>query len=137
MSPFWPLAHDADIGLLVRAPDLPGLFIEAAKGLVLLLVGEFPVVPAGWRELELEAPEAEELLVDFLSELLYLANSEGLAAVKVELTLLTGTRLQARLGVVPVERLDKLKEEIKGVTYHHLELRRTDQGLETELFFDV
>ena len=137
MSPFWPLNHEADIGLLVRASDLKGLFVESAKGLVLLLVGEFPVVPAGWRTLTLEAPEAEELLVDFLSEILYLANSEGLAAVQVELPELSQTRLEARLGVVPVDRLGQLKEEIKGVTYHHLELKRTDQGLETELVFDV
>ncbi len=137
MPPFWPISHTADLGLRIRAGDLAALFIEAAKGLVLFLVDEFPVQPILWREIELEAPDEELLLADFLSEILALAVIEGLAAVKVEVDEVRQNRLQARLGLKPVSELGGLKQEIKAVTYHGLEIRRRGGQIEAQVIFDV
>ena len=137
MSPFWSIDHTADMGLLVRARTREELFIEAAKGLVLLLAGEFPVVPAFWRELEVEAPEMDLLLVDFLSEILALVTVEELVPIKVEIDRLETQSLKARAGFVRLKDLGGLKREIKAVTYHGLSLTETASGLEARLIFDV
>ncbi|MBW1712516.1 MAG: archease [Deltaproteobacteria bacterium] len=137
MTPFWPIDHTADLGLRVRAQSLDQLFVEAAKGLSLLLAEEFPVTPAGWRQVEIEAPEAEILLADFLSEILSLAVVEGLVTVKVDLESLDQTRIKANLGFMPVADLGGLKQEIKAVTYHGLAIEQIDQGLEATIIFDI
>lgn len=137
MSPFWPIGHTADLGLLVRAASLEELFVEAAKGLALLLVGEFPVTPAGWREIEIQGPDREVLLVDFLSELLALTTVEELVPVRVELDELEAESLKARAGFVRLKDLGGLKREIKAVTYHGLSVTRTPEGYEARLVLDV
>jgi SHS2 domain-containing protein len=141
MTPFWPIDHTADLGLLIRSDSKAGLFSEGAKGLVLLLVDEFTVQPTGWREVALEGPDDEVLLVDFLSEVLALAVVEGLAGVAVEDSILSGPEGQrsfkARLGYAPVKNMGGLKQEIKAVTYHGLEIKEIPSGYETTVVFDV
>jgi len=137
LSPFWPLEHTADAGLLVRAPSLAGLFVEAAKGLVCLLLHEVVLRPTGRRDLELEAPERDLLLADFLSEILYLASAEGLVTLNVEMVEFEPTRLKARLGVKSARDLGGLKTEIKAVTYHGLKIEETEEGFEAKVIFDV
>ena len=141
MTPFWPIEHTADLGLLIRAETKSGLFVEAAKGLTLLLVAEFHVVPAGWRQVSVEAPDDDILLADFLSEILALATVEGLAAVEVRDLQLSGPagerRLTADIGHLQVKDLEGLKQEIKAVTYHGLEIKEIEGGFEATVIFDV
>ena len=137
MSPFWPLSHTADLGLLVRSESLAGLFGEAAKGLICLLLHEVQLRPSGWRELEVEAPDRELLLADYLGELLYLASVEGLVTLKVEIVEFEPTRLRARLGVKPARELGGLKTEIKAATYHGLRIEEIEGGFEAQVIFDV
>ncbi len=137
MCPFWTFDHTADLGLLVRAGTMEELFTEAAKGLTLLLVGEYPVVPAGWREIQVEAPGPEILLADFLSELLILTTVEELVPVKVEIDRLDSDSIKVQAGIIRLKDLGGLKREIKAVTYHGLSVAETDSGLEARLVFDV
>ena len=137
MPPFWSIDHTSDLGLLVRAETLRELLVEAAKGLVLLLVGEFPVVPGLWREIEVEAPDTEILLADFLAEILALVTVDELVPVKVEIEHLQPRKVQARVGLTRLRDLGGLKREIKAVTYHGLSLAETASGLEARLVFDV
>ena len=111
--------------------------MDAAKGLVLLMVGEYPVRPALWRELEVEGPDLEILLADFLSEILALVTVEELVPVKVELDLLEPEKVKPRAGLIRLKDLGGLKREIKAVTYHGLSLVETASGVEARLVFDV
>ncbi len=127
------LEHTADWALEVWAPDLAALLAEAARG----MYGLMGVVLAGGRrqqrQLELAAADRESLLVEFLAELLYLAESEGLAFDALELEAADG-RLAARLEGAPIESHTK---DIKAVTYHRLKVCDTEGGLLTRIVFDV
>ncbi|HOC44079.1 MAG TPA: archease [Thermoanaerobaculales bacterium] len=127
------LGHTADWALEVWAPDLATLLAEAAIGMYRLMGVVRADGPRQRRRLELEGADRESLLVEFLAELLYLAESEGLAFDVLELVAAEG-RLEARLEGAPIGSQTK---EIKAVTYHKLEVRDTDQGLETCIVFDV
>lgn len=71
--------HTADWSLRVRGRDLTALFRYAAIGIARLLAGDVSVVPLDTtREIVLEAYDGEGLLVDWLSELAYWAECEGL-----------------------------------------------------------
>jgi SHS2 domain-containing protein len=127
--------HTADWALHVRGPDLPGLFGRAALGMARLLAGDLAAVPLEEaRELALAADDAEGLLVEFLGELAYWAERDGLVCPVVELdeVLPTALRATARGG-----RLAELQKHIKAVTYHDLDIRPYDGGLEVTIVFDV
>jgi len=126
-------AHTADWELEVWAPDLPALFEQAARGMAALAGVQLQPSPPQMRHLELEAIDAESLLVRFLEELLYLQNMEGLA-FNVFRLVIDGWRLQGDLEGAPITRLDK---EIKAVTFHNLKVQTGERGLEVRIVFDV
>lgn len=133
------LAHTAEVGLRVRAPDHPALFACAAVGMF-ALVGVC-TEDSGKREpgaafsLAIEAIDAESLLVDFLSELVYLYDTTGIACVDVGIVAWTPTSLQANVrGWRPTEAP---RMQIKAVTYHGLEIIPLDGGWQATVFFDI
>jgi SHS2 domain-containing protein len=125
--------HTADWELHVWAPDLVGLLEQAARGMYHLEGASILPEPRRTRDFELLFHDPESLLVDFLAELLFLAENEGLGFDQFDLAI-TGDRLQAKLTGAPFASLAK---EIKAVTYHNLALRQSDQGLEANVVFDV
>ena len=127
------LEHTADWALEVWAPDLEALLAESARGMYGLMGVVLAEGPRQRRRLELAAADRESLLVDFLAELLYLAESEGLAFDSLELETADG-RLAAILEGGPIESHTK---DIKAVTYHRLEVCDTERGLLTRIVFDV
>jgi SHS2 domain-containing protein len=127
------LEHTADWALQVWAPDMATVLAEAARGMYRLMAVVLDEGPRQRRRLELEAADRESLLVEFLAELLYLAESEGLAFDVLELDV-AGNRLAASLEGAPIGSQSK---EIKAVTYHRLEVRDTKRGIETCIVFDV
>jgi SHS2 domain-containing protein len=125
--------HTADWGLEVWAPDLQGLMEEAARGMFELMGIAVSEESRCHRQLEIGADDREQLLVSFLEELLFIAESEDLAFDGFLLNLV-GTNLLARLeGGFIVSRT----KEIKAVTYHNLEISETRRGLKTSIIFDV
>ena len=130
--------HTADLGLRVRSADLESLFREAAEGLFSVLVE-----PISWNEtigrvdFELEADRTEFLLVDWLNELLYHFETRGLLFASFDVRL-DGNRLVASAQSRPFdEQRDRFLHEVKAVTYHDLEVRRTDQGWLVEVILDI
>ena len=132
-SGYEEVEHTADWSLRVWAPDFAGLLEQGARGMYHLLGIQQAQGPQTSRKLELQAPDAETLMVDFLSELLYVAEEEGLA-FRHFLLRVTETRLEAELQGSPIESQTK---EIKAVTYHRMKIQQGDEQLTTEIVFDV
>ncbi len=135
--PFEELAHTADWAVRVWSDDLQGLLAESVRA-VNALSGLNPAAgPRLNRRLELQAEDAESLLVAFLSEIVYLMEQENLGVRSLHITRLEGDgpfRLEAELECAAVQAVHKL---IKAVTYHNLQIRPTERGLEVEIVFDV
>lgn len=127
------IEHTADWQLEVWAPDLPLLFEQAALGMYELSGTGLESQPHVSEELWLEAPDEEGLLVEFLTELLFLGESQSLAfddfTIQIE-----SHKLYARLSGAPIKSQSK---EIKAVTYHNLEIKEGPRGLEVSIVFDV
>ncbi len=127
------IAHTADWAIKVWAPDLAGLLVEAARGMVALMEFTFEGPKLADRQIELGAEDAEELLVSFLSELLFIGESEGIGFVNAHISL-QGYHLSA---IVDPRKILSQRKEIKAVTYHNLVIRECAEGLETVIVFDV
>ena len=127
--------HTADWSLRVRGGDLAELFSRAAIGIARLLAGDLAAVPLDeTRALALVADDAEGLLVEWLGELAYWAERDGLVCPVVELHEVTPEMLRA---TTRGSRLPELQKHIKAVTYHDLAIRPYDGGLEVTIVFDV
>lgn len=127
--------HTADWALRIYGADFTHLLQNAARGMTTLLVEDPDAVPADVeRQLTLHSIDAETLLVDWLGELAFWAESELLVFNKYELNQVSTTYLRATVigGRVPA-----LSRHIKAVTYHDLEIVEIETGLTATIVFDV
>ena len=127
-------AHTADWELEVWAPDLPCLLEQAARGMYALSGMRLTPGEVQNRMVRLTAADAEGLLVRFLTELLWLAEKQGLGFDAFSIQLDGRYNLQAELCGYAIASVDK---EIKAVTYHNLQVQETSQGLSVKIVFDV
>jgi SHS2 domain-containing protein len=125
--------HTADWSLHAWAESLEELFSECARGMAALAGVRLASGQQVSRRLELSAADPESLLVQFLSEILYLGEEEevGFDTYEIEIN---SDHLTARLTGAAILQVEKI---IKAVTYHNLQVRQTDKGYEVELVFDV
>lgn len=121
--------HTADLGLRVEADSLSELFVEAARGLMSLLV-DHPerIEPRETRRIEVASDELDFLLFDWLNELLYRFDTEGWLGATFEVSVKDLT-LSA---VVRGETLDRDRHqpghEVKAITYHDLAVIESPTG---------
>jgi SHS2 domain-containing protein len=128
------LAHPAEVGLRVRAAAPAELFACAAKGMF-AIIGANPSGRNVRRTVEVESFDAESLLVDWLSELLFLHETTDEVYDQVEITFWAPTRIRAivagGLSAAPPLRA------LKAVTYHGLRLVEQENAWLAEIYFDV
>ncbi len=130
---FREVEHTADLELEVWAPDFLSLLEQAARGMYTLSGLTMRDDQRVKHSLEVHAHDRESLLVSFLTELIYLNETEGLAFDTFDLEL-DGCTLHAHLEGAPIQHQAK---EIKAATYHKLAIREEDEGLKVNVVFDI
>jgi SHS2 domain-containing protein len=135
---FEELEHTADVRMRITAPTLLELFVEGGFALAETLYGEyqsgsetvsFPI--------EAKGNEAIERIVNFLSELLFLTETEYLVPMSFDLAendcVVSGTVA----GVL----FDRTKHTggigVKGISYSGISLTKTVAGYELIIIFDI
>lgn len=132
---FKEIEHTADRALRIYGSDLQELLINAADGMNSLLVQDYNGFCLQEEQpVELDAIDSESLLVEWLSELAYWAETELLVFHKFDLHSVSPTHVKA---TVHGNRVAQLDNHIKAVTYHNLEIIQTDEGLTATVVFDV
>lgn len=129
------LGHTAEVRLRVRGADLGAVLTEAGRGLAAIqLGGRLPRASGEWRSLEVRAPDREALLVDWLNELVYLAEVERWVPVDFEVEEARDTVVRARGRGI---RVTATPSKVKAATHHALAIRDVPEGLEAEVILDV
>ena len=132
---FEEIEHTADCALKIYGTDLTDLLLNAAGGMNSLLNPSKDTSPRQEeRSVRLQAIDAESLLVEWLSELAYWAETEMLVFHKFDLLSVSPTHLEA---IIQGSRAAQLEKHIKAVTYHNLKIVQTDGGLTATVVFDV
>lgn len=138
LVPFEYFEHTADTGLLARGLSLGEAFANAGRGLVGLLVNPAQVRPLEERQVTLAAENLEDLLVDWLNELLFLFDSEGFVPVVYEVAVSGEARLQATLGGEPFDpQRHEARGGVKAATYHQIAVEKTEEGYVLRVILDV
>ena len=130
--------HTADLGILVKAPDVKDLFVDAAYAMTDLMVKGDISKKGTERELLVEGEDFPDLMVRWLSEILYLFDGEHILVSAIEIQSISPIQLQSTLTVVPLKRgHHEILREIKAVTYHQISVKRVHDGWEARIIFDV
>lgn len=135
---FRQLDHTADVRLEVWAPTVEDLFCEAARALFSLITDITKVVPREERKVEVRGESTEELLVEWLNELLFYHDAEGLLFSEFAILRLNPGQLDASAQGEPFspERHEILLP-VKAVTYHGLKVQRKSGDFRCEIILDV
>jgi SHS2 domain-containing protein len=132
---FEEVEHTADQALRIYGSNLKELMINAAHGLNSILVAEYTPDPAQQKKsVKLDAFDIESLLVEWLSELAYWAETEMLIFHEFDIESVSPTHLRSTIYGSPATHFEK---HIKAVTYHNLKVAKTAQGLVATVVFDV
>jgi SHS2 domain-containing protein len=127
--------HTAEVQLQVEAESLSGLLAEAGRALGLLLLRGRAAEPSGEaRTIEVSSVDAEALLVDWLNEIIFLAEVETWIAVEFDVLEASETALKASARGVTVDDPPAL---VKAATFHGLAVEEREGGLQAEVIFDV
>jgi len=133
---FEELPHTADVKIRAHAPTTDALFSEAFRALMQVMYGE-DRKGGIIREVDIESPDEEELLADFLSEILFLSEVDGLVFLSADIRI-TGTTLHAVLDGEPFDRNRHAGgSEVKGISYSGLSITHDTNGYMLDIIFDV
>jgi len=129
--------HTADVGIEAYGHTLEEAFENAAKGMFSIITNGSKIDSKEKRVVQLAVDSDEEqLLVDWLSELLYINDVEGLVFGEFKVSI--GNEL---VGEAWGEKYDREKHgygtEIKAVTYHMLQIKRNKKGFQIRVLFDI
>ena len=132
------LDHTADVGLEAYGADLAELFSNAAGGMFAVIAAPDTIRASKELLVRVEAENLENLLVNWLSELLYLSATRGMLLGRFEISEIDPQHLVANVFGEPIDQSrHELYTEIKAVTYHELKVEKQDQGWIARVLFDV
>jgi len=133
---FEEISHTADVKIRARALTLDALFTEAFLALMQVVYGTDRNVGI-IKEIRIESDDIESLLCDFLSEVLFIAEVEGLVFSRADITI-DGMHLTA---VLNGESFDPVRHssgtEVKGISYSGLVIQKDANGYMLDILFDV
>ena len=138
MKTYELIEHTADVGIRAFGKNLPTAFENAAKGMFDIITDNSEVESVGQYDIILDAPDLEQLLVDWLSELLFLHSAKNLVFGFFNVTIDEQKKhLSAHVFGEPFTTTKHhIGTEIKAVTYHMLKVKNK-RPYEVNVLFDI
>jgi SHS2 domain-containing protein len=131
-------SHTADIGVRVYGRTLKDLFDNAAFAMFDIIADLEGLKGDVEQDIELTAPDHEELLIAWLDELLYKFYTKGVIFYRFDIAELSSDTLKAKaFGRALSDNRNRLKTEIKAATYYNLKIRKLDDYYQVDIVFDV
>jgi SHS2 domain-containing protein len=134
---FVEIDHSGDIGVEAWGEDLAGVLRNATLGLLSLMRWN-PVEPVVERRLRVTSASAEDLLVDWLGEVISVTGTYGELYGEVDVERAGEWYAE---GVLRGERIDPerhaLRFDVKAATYHRVRVERRSDGYHARVIFDL
>jgi SHS2 domain-containing protein len=135
---FQILEHPSDLGIEASGSTIGEAFEQAALGLVTVIAERESIEPLDERLIELDAQDSENLLVRWLSEILYLYDGKDYLVKEARIDSISPTNLRARLlGERYQPEKHTLKLDVKAVTYHQLSIETKNDRTTVRVFLDI
>lgn len=135
--------HTADLGIETWGSTLEEVFANAARALFSEMTRhQLPKAKVGPFNVVVEAFDLEDLLVRWLSELLFLSETKKIIftrfeVLNIEKTISDGkTRLEAKVWGIAFSELTP-EIAVKAITYHALKIEETKSGYMARFVADI
>lgn len=129
------LEHTADLKIRAFGKSQAEVFSNILKGMFETIKPQ--EVSDGQeivRDIKIKSQDIESLLVDFLSEALYLSDVNNEAYFTAKFKKLTNKELEGEIQGIKIEKFEK---EIKAVTWHNLEIKKEKDLWQATVLFDI
>ena len=138
MERFRILEHPADIGFEAFGLTREEVFANAARALFHLIIDLDSVEPRTEVAVRVEGSNPASLLINWLSELLFLNDAEDWLFSEFAVEQLDDRSLAARVRGEKFDRTrHRAKLQVKAITYHQLELKKMAEGWQARVFVDI
>ena len=133
--------HTGDVGVSLRGSTVSELFREGALAFTETLTDLFNVRAQSPHRIELAAAGLDDLLVDWLGELLYRFEVQNLLVSRADVEVRQTQDGWSLAAVVWGESFDAARHQIqvlvKGITYHRLRITGDADRWHTDVVFDI
>lgn len=130
--------HQADIGIRGKGSTLAEAFEQAALAMFEIMVETRELKINKPQSVEVEGNDLNELLIAWLSELLFLKDVEGKMFSRFEIESIDKNKLTANVYGEPIDSSrHKLKLEVKAATYTQLIIEKKDNNWIAQCLVDV
>lgn len=138
MKRYEQFPHTADIGVHVYGRTMKELFQNAAFSMFDIIADLEGLKESVSIDIKLSSPNRDELLVAWLDELLYNFYTKSMIFSRFEIEDLTDTSIKAKAyGRDIGSNRNRLKTEIKAITYSGLAVKKAEEGFQVDIIFDV
>ena len=138
MNSYKLFEHTADLGIEFFADSLEELFISSASGLFDVISGIDQIKAEETFQIKIEGIDLEDLLVNWLRELLYLHQVKRILLCEFHILEMDDTRLKGSVRGEPFDaKRHEIKKEIKAATYHDIKVTENKGRWTTRVIFDV
>lgn len=139
---FLPEIATADIAFEAYGKNLEELFANAGMALMAVMVDIKDIKPSKNHELRIKNKGLEELLFDFLSELVFLKDKQQILFSKFEVKIKSlYSKPYALVANLWGEKINpkkhKLRADIKAVTWHLFKIEKTKSGYKARVVVDI
>jgi SHS2 domain-containing protein len=132
------LEHPADLGIEAQGNTLAEAFEQAALGLLSVLMDSAAIDLVEERTIELHAADPEQLLVQWLGEILFLFDGNKFASGSFAVEEVDTQHLKAKVkGESLNESKHSTRTDVKAITYHQILVRENQAGSLVRVFLDI
>ena len=129
-----------DLAIQLKGDTLEEVFTDAAIGLYSSIVELDDVTPSKTKDINLEATNPEQLLFNWLEELILLKDSELFVAKEIEVVI-KKTKTYKLEATLQGEKINsskhELKHDVKAITMHEFKLQKKKNTFQGMVVFDL
>ncbi len=126
----------ADIAFRARGATLAEMFENAAMATSEAMIDTTKVKQTIIKEIIFENEDVEQLLYDFLSEIIYYKDAENLMFSKYEATM-NGRELKVKMSGEEFHKEMGFKIDVKAITMHLLKIEKKHNNFECTIVLDI
>lgn len=131
------MPHTAEVALEIRGGSWEEFYANAARGLLAVYAPKGRPKAVQSRKCRVKAESAEEVLVAWLNEIVFLVSAKLWLPCRITVETATERGVCARLEGALLTGPGSLATEIKAATFHGLQVIRSNRGLRATIILDV
>ncbi len=130
--------HTADLGMEFFGNSREELFASAGAGIFDVISDINRIKAEETFQINVEGIDLEDLLVNWLRELLYLHQVKGMLLSEFHISEMNDLHLKGSVRGEPFdEKRHEIKKEVKAATYHNIEVTENKGRWTARVIFDV